>query len=102
MLKEKQVPKYFWTEALSTANFLKNISITKIKGKTPFEVLNNRKPKVKNLKIFGCLCYYKNNKPQRKLKARGTKAIFLGYDLSRQVYRIYDVQKEKIVIFQNV
>ena len=45
MLQGKQISNGFWAEALNTAIFLKNISLTKkLEFQTPFEVFNGYKP----------------------------------------------------------
>ena len=58
MLHEKGLPKNFWVEAVYTAIYLIKRSPTKVvNDKTPFEAWSRRKPIVKHLKVFGCICY---------------------------------------------
>jgi hypothetical protein len=58
MLTEKEMPMIFWTEAVSTVVYLQNICFTtSVTRKTPFEAFTGRKPGVKHLKVFGCICY---------------------------------------------
>jgi hypothetical protein len=58
MLIEKEMPVRFWAEAVSTAVYLQNrCYTTSVMEKTPFEAFTGRKPGVKHLKVFECLCY---------------------------------------------
>ena len=58
MMVEKGMPVKFWAEAVSTAVYLQNRCFTKsVLDKTPFEAFTGRKPGIKHLKVFGCVCY---------------------------------------------
>ena len=47
MLNEYNLPKYFWDEVFNTACYLLNIIfIRPILNKTPFELWNERNPKI--------------------------------------------------------
>nr|GEW71173.1 retrovirus-related Pol polyprotein from transposon TNT 1-94 [Tanacetum cinerariifolium] len=49
-------------EAIATACYTKNRSIIRRRhGKTPYELLHDRKPDLSNLHVFGTLCYPDNN-----------------------------------------
>ncbi len=53
--KDAKLPKMYWAESISTAVYLRNRCPSKaVKGKTPFEKLFEQKPKVNNLRVFGC------------------------------------------------
>ena len=53
---QTNVPKRFWSDAVMTACYLINRTPTRILGDlTPFEVLNNPKPFIDHLRVFGCL-----------------------------------------------
>ena len=58
MLSDAKLPKTFWAEALLTVAYLRNRGPTStLKDKTPYEVLNGRRPNVKHLHIFGCISH---------------------------------------------
>jgi len=62
ILNESSLPKYFWTNAVSTTCYIMNrVLIKPIFKKTPYELLNGRKPHIGHLKVFGCKCYILNN-----------------------------------------
>ena len=58
MLKEKNLDKSFWAEAVYTTIYLLNRSPTKaVKGITPEQAWSMVKPSVDHLKVFGCVSY---------------------------------------------
>ena len=60
MLKNKDLPKVFWGEAVSTAVYLLNRAPTKsLEGKTPYEGWTGRQPSIEHLKVFGCIVFVK-------------------------------------------
>nr|XP_016475434.1 PREDICTED: uncharacterized protein LOC107797086 [Nicotiana tabacum] len=62
MLIGSGLAKNFWAEAVNTAYYLVNrCMIRSILNKTPYELLNRRKPKLTYLRTFGCKCYVLNN-----------------------------------------
>ena len=55
MLCDSNLPKYFWTEAVSTSCYVQNrILLRPILKKTPYELFYNKIPKVSYFKVFGC------------------------------------------------
>nr|GFB14186.1 hypothetical protein [Tanacetum cinerariifolium] len=58
MLSAAKVPLFFWAKAISTACFTQNCSLVIPQHeKTPYHIINDRKPSVKFFHIFGSLCY---------------------------------------------
>nr|GEY85583.1 retrovirus-related Pol polyprotein from transposon TNT 1-94 [Tanacetum cinerariifolium] len=58
MLSAAKVPLFFWAEAIATACFTQNCSLVIPRHeKTPYHIINDRKPSVKFFHIFGSLCY---------------------------------------------
>ena len=90
MLNFANLSLYFWAEAVQTACFVQNRSvINKRLDKTPYEALNNKKPELKFLRIFGCRCFIKNNKDHLgKFEPKADEAIFLGYSTNKKAYRV--------------
>ena len=104
MLSDSGLPKTFWAEALSTATYVQNRAPTVVLGeKTPYEVLNKRKPNVKHLKVFGCEAYAHVPSDERsKLASKSRKCVFLGYSNVTKGYRLYDLESRKIFHSRNV
>ena len=104
MLHSKRLPSYLWAEAVATAAFLRNISLTKaLSNITPAEAWTGRKPHAENLRIFGCKAFAHIPAERRhKLEAKSKVCVFVGYDLSNKAYRLYDPSKRSIIISRDV
>ncbi|KAJ9546528.1 hypothetical protein OSB04_019071 [Centaurea solstitialis] len=89
MLSEANLATQFWAEAVSTACYTQNRSlIVKRFWRTPYELFRNRKPSIKHLHIFGCICYILNNKDNLgKFDSKSDDGIFLGYSSISKTYR---------------
>nr|GEV66715.1 hypothetical protein [Tanacetum cinerariifolium] len=63
MLIFSREPLFLWAEAIATAWFTQNRSIIHRRFiKTPYELINGRKPDISFLHVFGALCYPKNDR----------------------------------------
>ncbi|KAF2320532.1 hypothetical protein GH714_028041 [Hevea brasiliensis] len=90
LLKAKELPDYFWGEAVATAVYLLNISPTKaVLNQTPYEAWMGKKPRVSHLKAFGCVAYSLVNF-RSKLDEKSEKCIFIGYSPHSKAYRLYN------------
>jgi hypothetical protein len=89
MIKDAGLSSELWAEAVNTANFVKNRTLSRTHGKTPFEVLTGDKPSISNLKVFGCPCYvHVPALKRKKLDPVSEKGTFLGYEPHTKGYRI--------------
>ena len=103
MLKEKSLPIELWGEAVSTCVCVLNRSSTKgIKGATPFEKWNGRKPNVSYLKVFGSIVFVKITGRLSKLEGIIKCMVFLGYESRSKAYRCLDPITFKIHISRDV
>ncbi|KAK3895615.1 hypothetical protein Pcinc_000538 [Petrolisthes cinctipes] len=104
MLIDSGLPHRFWAEALSTACYLKNRSPARaLKGKTPCQALMGKKPTVHHLRVFGCVCYaHVPKNERRKLDPKSVKCIFLGYGSEVKGYRLFDLEKKRILNSRDV
>nr|GEX96487.1 hypothetical protein [Tanacetum cinerariifolium]GEY01193.1 hypothetical protein [Tanacetum cinerariifolium] len=91
-------------EAIATACFTQNHSIIHRRfNKTPYELINGRKPDISFLHVFGALCYPKNDREDiGKLGAKGDIGFFIGYSADSCTYRIYNRRTKKIMETMNV
>ncbi|GJZ07496.1 retrovirus-related pol polyprotein from transposon TNT 1-94 [Tanacetum coccineum] len=56
MLSASKLPLSFWAEAVATACYTQNRSIIiSTHGKMAYHIINDRKPSIKHLHIFGCI-----------------------------------------------
>nr|GEW02030.1 hypothetical protein [Tanacetum cinerariifolium] len=95
---------FLWAKAIATACFTQNRSITHCRfNKTPYELINGRKPNISFLYVFGALCYPKNDREDiGKLGAKGDIGFFIGYSADSCAFRVYNQRTKKIIETTNV
>ncbi|GKE92410.1 gag-pol polyprotein, partial [Tanacetum coccineum] len=73
MLSAAKVPLFYWAEAIATTCFTQNCSLVIPQHeKTPYHIINARKPSVKFFHIFGSLCYIvRDGENLNKMKEKG-------------------------------
>nr|GEZ91636.1 integrase, catalytic region, zinc finger, CCHC-type, peptidase aspartic, catalytic [Tanacetum cinerariifolium] len=89
----------FKDEAIATACFTQNRSfINKHFDKTPYELMNKRKPDIKFFCVFGYRCYLLSDyEDVGKLKAKGDIGLFVGYLKEYDAFRIYNKRTLHVV-----
>nr|GEW06090.1 hypothetical protein [Tanacetum cinerariifolium] len=99
MLSASQLPLFFWAEAIATACYTQNRSIViSTHDKTPYHIINDRKPSIKYLYIFGCICYItRDGKNLDKMKEKEDQFILVGYSTQSKGYRVYNKRTRMIV-----
>nr|GFC07348.1 retrovirus-related Pol polyprotein from transposon TNT 1-94 [Tanacetum cinerariifolium] len=104
MLIFPRAPLFLWAKAIATACFTQNRSIIHRRfNKTPYELINGRKPDISFLLVFGALCYPQNDREDiGKLGAKGDIGFFIGYSADSCAYKIYNRQTKKIMETMNV
>ncbi|KAK9873393.1 hypothetical protein WA026_022456 [Henosepilachna vigintioctopunctata] len=104
LLFDAGLDKSFWAEAVNTAVFLINRSVTScLDNKTPYEVWHSRKPNVEKLRIFGSKAMVHIPKEKRrKWDKKATSMIFVGYSENIKGFRLYDPTTRKIVTSRDV
>nr|GFD42262.1 retrovirus-related Pol polyprotein from transposon TNT 1-94 [Tanacetum cinerariifolium] len=104
MLIFSRAPLFLWAEAIATACFTQNRSIIYCRfNKTPYELINGRKPDISFLYVFVALCYPKNDREDiGKLGAKGDIGFFIGYSADSYAYRVYNHRTKKIIETMNV
>nr|GEW64144.1 hypothetical protein [Tanacetum cinerariifolium] len=104
MLIFSRAPLFLWAEAIATVCFTQNSSIIhRHFNKTPYELINGRKPDISFLHVFGALCYPKNDREDiGKLGAKGDIGFFIGYSADSCAYIIYNRKTKKIIETMNV
>ena len=105
MMLQSGVPKECWAEAVSTAVYLKNRTLTSAltDGKTPYEKFFGMKPKVGHLRVFGTVVYRHIPKERRqKLDAKSMRGLLVGYDIANGAYRIFHPQNKTVYTSRDV
>lgn len=78
--------------------YLRNRSSTRaVRGMTPYQALNGKKPTIHHLRKFGCLAYAHVPDDERgKLDSKSRHSIFLGYSTDVKGYRLYDPRRSRV------
>nr|GEY09103.1 hypothetical protein [Tanacetum cinerariifolium] len=92
MLIYAQALLFLWAEAVATACYTQNRSITQLHhGKTPYELLHNKLPDLSFLHVFGALCYLTNDSENLgKLQPNADIGIFIAYAPTKKAFWIYN------------
>ncbi|GKA36547.1 retrovirus-related pol polyprotein from transposon TNT 1-94 [Tanacetum coccineum] len=99
MLIVTKAPLLLLAEAINTACYTQNRSIIRRRyNKTPYELMQDKKPDLSFFHVFGALCYPTNdNDDLGKLDAKADIGIFVGYAPAKKVFRIYNKRTRKII-----
>ncbi|GJW47557.1 retrovirus-related pol polyprotein from transposon TNT 1-94 [Tanacetum coccineum] len=99
MLSASKLPLFFWAEAIATACYTQNRSIIiPTHEKMAYHIINDRKPSIKHLHIFGCTCYLtRDGENLDKMKEKGDPCILVGYSTQSKGYRVYNKRTRLIV-----
>ncbi|GJU44423.1 retrovirus-related pol polyprotein from transposon TNT 1-94 [Tanacetum coccineum] len=99
MLSASKLPLSFWVEAVATACYTQNRSIIiSTHGKTAYHIINDRKPSIKHLHIFGCICYItRDGENLDKMKEKGDPCVMVGYSTQSKGYHVYNKRTRLIV-----
>ncbi|GKD40629.1 retrovirus-related pol polyprotein from transposon TNT 1-94, partial [Tanacetum coccineum] len=99
MLSASKLPLFFWAEAIATACYTQNRSIIiPTHEKMAYHIINDRKPLIKHLHIFGCTCYLtRDGENLDKMKEKGDPCILVGYSTQSKGYRVYNKRTRLIV-----
>ncbi|GKA04572.1 retrovirus-related pol polyprotein from transposon TNT 1-94 [Tanacetum coccineum] len=99
LLQALDIILFLWAEVIATACYTQNRSIIHRRfDKTPYELINIKKPDISFLHVFGALCYPKNDHEDiGKLGAKGDIGFFIGYSTHSCAYRVYNQRTKKIM-----
>ncbi|GJU57032.1 retrovirus-related pol polyprotein from transposon TNT 1-94 [Tanacetum coccineum] len=92
MLIFSRAPLFLWAEAINTACYTQNRSLIRLRyNKTPYELMQNKKPDLSFFHVFGSLCYPTNDHDDLgKFDAKADIGIFIGYAPAKKAFRIYN------------
>nr|GEX56688.1 hypothetical protein [Tanacetum cinerariifolium] len=83
---------FLWAEVINTACYTQNCSLIRHRyNKTPYKLMQHKKPDLSFLHIFGSLCYPINDHEDLgKFDAKADIGIFVGYAPAKKAFRIYN------------
>ena len=93
ILSESNVSRFFWAKAINMACYCSNhLYCHPLKEKTPYELLNGRKPNIAYFRVFGCK-YYILKKGTRlgKFDKKCDEGFILGYSTTSKAYRVWNL-----------
>nr|GEU91340.1 hypothetical protein [Tanacetum cinerariifolium] len=104
MLVFSRASLFLWPEVIATACYTQNRSIIyRCFVKTPYELINDRKPDISFLHVFKVLCYPKNDREDiGKLGEKDDIGFFISYSANSCAYRVYNRRTKKIMETMNV
>jgi hypothetical protein len=93
MLSEYNVSHSFWAKAINTAcYYINRLYCHGMLEKTPYELLNGRKPNIAFFRVFGCKCYIlKKGTKLRKFEKKCDEGFLLGYSTTSKAYRMWNL-----------
>lgn len=104
MLYDADLPKRFWGEALNTATYVKNHTVSAVlKYKSPIEVWTGTKPDISHFRVFGSRAMVHIPKETRlKFDAKSKEYIFVGYMETQKGYRLMDKETNRTIASRDV
>ncbi|XP_019101779.1 PREDICTED: uncharacterized protein LOC109133252 [Camelina sativa] len=104
LLFQASLPIIFWGEAILTAAYLINKTPTKVlHGKTPYELLFNKKSSYDELKVFGSACStHRKLRDKDKFGPRSRSCIFVGYPFGKKGWKVYDLEDNEFLVSRDV
>jgi len=93
MLSEYNVSHSFWAEAINITYYYSNhLYCHPMLEKTPYEILNGRKPNIAYFRVFGCICYIlKKGTRLSKFEKKCDEGFLLGYSTTSKAYRVWNL-----------
>ncbi|XP_075092056.1 uncharacterized protein LOC142172171 [Nicotiana tabacum] len=90
-------------ECIRTAVHLINkLTTVVLNGKSPYEMLHGKAPKIEHLRIFGCLYYASVLPREDKFDTRTKKTVFIGYSQTQKGYRLYNLESQIFFVSRDV
>ncbi|GJU86702.1 putative RNA-directed DNA polymerase [Tanacetum coccineum] len=97
------IPLNMWTECVLTSVYLINrLPSSVLSQKSPYELIYKVKPKLSQLKTFGCLCFSTVLNNSDKFSSRSEKCVFLGYSFDKKGYKLFSLDNRKMLISRDV
>lgn len=104
LLKDASLPHQFWGEAIKTAEYVYNRSLSSSTSSISIseEMLSGVRLKLDHLRVFGCRVMVLKNIKKNKFDNNAVQMTFVGYDTNKKAYRCYDHSSNKIFSSRDV
>lgn len=98
MLFSANLPKFLWAEAAAHACYIRNRCATRaLKGKTPYEAWNGKKPDISHFRKFGQDVYVLEEVRESKLDRKARKVKFLAFLDGPKAIKYYDPERARFI-----
>nr|GEY00627.1 hypothetical protein [Tanacetum cinerariifolium] len=75
----------------------KNMTLIESHNKTPYELLNGRKPRLNFMRPFGCHVTILNTlDPLGKFKGKANEGFLVGYSVTSKAFRVFNTKTRKV------
>ncbi|KAI3688864.1 hypothetical protein L2E82_46759 [Cichorium intybus] len=103
LIFEAGLPFKYWGDAVLTSVFLINRTPSSVlNGKTPYELVYKRSPKLDFLRVFGCLCFATKLNVSDKFSERAEKCVLLGYGVDKKCYKVLSLDSSHVFFSRDV
>lgn len=105
MMLDASTPLSFWAEAVMCSNYITNrLPSNAIKMQYPYKRWYNRMPNLDNLRPFGCQAsaLIPTFSESSMMSTRSIRGVMVGYAIDSNAYRIFDLDKGEIAVYENV
>ena len=104
MLYSASLQRQWWAQAILTAAYIHNRLVhSSTDGKTPMELWNGMKPDAAHMRVFGCIRYaHAPHSKRTKSGVQSIKCLFVGYSRDSKGYRVYDIERNKVIESRDV
>ncbi|XP_055814269.1 uncharacterized protein LOC129883678 [Solanum dulcamara] len=97
------IPIRFWGHCVKTTTYLINkIPSAVLLGKSAYELLYGKEPKIDHLRVFGCLCFASVLPRVDKFAPRAKKTVLMGYSETQKGYRLLDLESNLFLVSRDV
>ncbi|GMF21560.1 unnamed protein product [Phytophthora fragariaefolia] len=105
-LRDAEMAAKWWPEALKYMTYVQNCTpMSRLKNRTPYELVKGVHPDVKTLQVRGCVCFAyvpEAVRKDKKLSARAIKCRFLGISEDTKGYRLLDIYYNTFILARSV
>jgi hypothetical protein len=91
-LSEYNISHSFWAKAINMAYYYSNHLLSSKLEKTPYEILNGRKPNIVYFRVFCCKCYIlKKSIRLCKFEKKCDEGFLLDHSTTSKAYRVWNL-----------
>ncbi|GJY17687.1 putative RNA-directed DNA polymerase [Tanacetum coccineum] len=103
LLFQGGIPLNLCSECILTACYLINrLPSSMLKEKYPYHLVFNKKPSLKHLRDFRCLCFATILNSNDKFSSRAEKCVLIGYSSFKKGYKLFSLERKQFIFSRDV